>query len=185
VYPRSLVAVPFAGNTFNISKRPLRAEGAGMDHEEFMRRAIELSREKMCAGDGGPFGAVVAKDGVIVGEGWNQVTSLNDATAHAEVVAIREACRTLGTYSLEGAVMYTSCEPCPMCLAAIYWARISRLFYANTTQDAASAGFDDEALYQELALPWSERRIASGRLLADEALAVFDEWTEWPEKVPY
>lgn len=156
-----------------------------MDHERFMRRAIELSREKMCAGDGGPFGAVVVVDGRIVGEGWNQVTSHNDPTAHAEVVAIREACTALGTYSLESGVLYTSCEPCPMCLAAAYWAHISRLFYANTTADAAAIGFDDATLYRELALPWAERTLPSEQLLAEEARAVFAEWEAWPGKVPY
>ena len=157
-----------------------------MDHDEdFMRRAIDLSRANMCGGSGGPFAAIVVKDGRIVGEGWNQVTSVNDPTAHGEIVAIREACRALGTFSLEGAVMYTTCEPCPMCLSAIYWSRISRLFYANTTEDAARIGFDDAVLYAELGLPWTERSLPAERLLADEARAVFAEWEEWPEKVPY
>ena len=150
-----------------------------------MRRAIELSREKMSDGDGGPFGAVIVKDGRIVGEGWNQVTSCDDPTAHAEVVAIREACQTLGTFSLEGAVMYASCEPCPMCLGAIYWSRLSRLFYANTTADAAAIGFDDGVLYRELTLPWAERSLPATRLLGEEAHEVFVEWQAKPDRIEY
>ena len=155
-----------------------------MDHEDFMRRAIELSREKMCAGDGGPFGAVIAQDGKIVGEGWNRVTSLNDATAHAEIVAIREACRRLGVLARGSRDVHELRAMSDVSRSHLLVAHHSA-FYANTTQDAAGIGFDDEALYRELALPWQERRIVSGRLLAEEAFAVFEEWTEWPEKVPY
>jgi len=150
-----------------------------------MRRAIALSREKMRDGEGGPFAAVVVLDDRILGEGWNQVTGHNDPTAHAEIVAIREACRTLGRFSLDGCVIYTTCEPCPMCLAAIYWARIERIYYANTTEDAAGIGFDDALLYRELATPADERSLPAERLLADEAIAVFAEWADDPDKVPY
>lgn len=155
------------------------------DHETFMRRAIQLSWEHMEAGHGGPFGAVVVMDGVIVGEGWNQVTGTNDPTAHAEVVAIREACRQLGRFSLAGGVLYTSCEPCPMCLAATYWARLDRLYYANTQADAAAIDFDDAFLYREVALPLADRSLKAERLLAEEALAVFTAWQAKPDKVPY
>ncbi len=156
-----------------------------MTHEQFMARAIELSREKMREHRGGPFAAIIVMDGEVVGEGWNMVTSGNDPTAHAEVTAIRNACRQLGTYSLEGAVIYTSCEPCPMCLAAIYWAHISRVFYANATADAVEIGFDDGALYRELALPAERRSVPSTRLLAAEARAVFAEWDAMSDKVTY
>jgi tRNA(Arg) A34 adenosine deaminase TadA len=156
-----------------------------MDHESFMKRAIELSRMNMQAGAGGPFGAVVVKDGKIVGEGWNQVTSSNDPTAHAEVVAIRNACRALDTFKLSGCTIYTSCEPCPMCLAAIYWARLDRIVYANTHTDAAAIGFDDAFLYRELNLPLERRQVPASRLLADEAHRVFEEWAAKPDKIPY
>ena len=156
-----------------------------MSHEEHMRRAIALSREKMREDEGGPFGAVIARDGTVIAEGWNQVTGHNDPTAHAEVVAIREACRALGTYTLEGCVIYTSCEPCPMCLAAIWWARIDRVYYANTADDAGAIGFDDALLYREIALPRDARMLPSERLLADEALEVFREWAADPDKVRY
>jgi len=150
-----------------------------------MRHAIELSRAKMHAGDGGPFAAIVAKDGEIVGEGWNQVTSLGDPTAHAEIVAIRAAAEALGTFDLSGAAIYSTCEPCPMCLAAIYWARISELYYANTTEDAASIGFDDAAIYEQVALPASERALRAERLCAREAREVFEEWAAMPDKTMY
>jgi tRNA(Arg) A34 adenosine deaminase TadA len=156
-----------------------------MSAQEFMRRAIALSREKMHAGDGGPFGAVVVKDGQIIGEGNNCVTSRNDPTAHAEVMAIREACRTLDTFSLEGCDIYASCEPCPMCLAAIYWARLDHLYYANSREDAAHIDFDDDHIYREVALPIEDRSLPTTRLLADEARVVFDEWQVKPDKTPY
>lgn len=150
-----------------------------------MRRAIALSRLGMERGAGGPFGAVVVRDGVVVGEGYNQVTSTNDPTAHAEVVAIRDACRRLGTFNLSGASIYASCEPCPMCLAAILWARIDRLWYAGANEDASAVGFDDSAFHREIRLPVDERSLKPRRLLADEAKAVLAEWARKPDKVPY
>lgn len=150
-----------------------------------MRRAIELSREKMRVGEGGPFGAVIVRDGVVIAEGWNRVTGHNDPTAHAEIEAIREACGALGTFTLEGCEIYSSCEPCPMCLAAIYWARLDRTYYGNTAADAASIGFDDEHLYRELALPVQVRSLPSERVLPDEAHAVFAEWAADPDRVMY
>lgn len=155
------------------------------DSLRFMRRAIELSRVHMEAGEGGPFGAVVVKDGLIVGEGWNRVTSSQDPTAHAEVVAIRQACRKLGTFQLRGCEIYTSCEPCPMCLGAVYWARLDRLWYANGRADAAAIQFDDEWLYREVALPPEGRSLPTLQLLRDEALEVFRAWTQKPDKTPY
>lgn len=155
------------------------------DSAAFMRRAIALSREHMNAGHGGPFGAVVVLDGAIVGEGWNRVTSTNDPTAHAEVTAIREACAKLGRFDLKGAVLYTSCEPCPMCLAATYWARIDMVYYANEQADAAAINFDDAFLYRQIALPRERRTLKCEQILRDEALVVFREWDAKPDKVPY
>ena len=128
-------------------------------HNLYMQRAAEISRQKMLAGEGGPFGAVVVRDKNIIGEGWNRVTSTADPTAHAEIVAIRNACSRVGSFTLEGAVIYTSCEPCPMCLGAIWWARIARIYYANTRADAARIGFDDAEIYQEVASDLPGRRI--------------------------
>ena len=155
------------------------------DSLRFMRRAIELSRLHMEAGEGGPFGAVVVKDGEILGEGWNQVTSSHDPTAHAEVVAIRRACAKLGTFQLKGCEIYTSCEPCPMCLAAIYWARLDRIWYANGRADAAAIQFDDAWLYREVAAPLEARSLPAVQLLRDEALPVFQSWDRKADKVPY
>ena len=154
-------------------------------HEDYMRRAIALSREHMEANHGGPFGAVIVKDGRVIGEGWNQVTGTNDPTAHAEVAAIRDACRTLGKFDLKGATLYTSCEPCPMCLAAAYWARVDALYYANTQEDAAAIDFDDAFLYRELALPMEKRALKAKQILRDEAQQVFRAWIVKPDKVPY
>jgi guanine deaminase len=155
-----------------------------MDDAPFMRRAIELSRQ--CAkSDEGPFGAVVARDGTIIGEGVNQVVPIGDPTAHAEIVAIRAACRTVGSHVLDGAVMYTSCEPCPMCLGAIWWARIAEIVYANDRADAAAIGFDDDALYEEVAAPLHRRKLPIRRLSAAEALEVFKLWHSKPNRVPY
>lgn len=156
-----------------------------MADPRFMQRAIELSREHMNANQGGPFGAVIVKDGAVIAEGWNRVTTSNDPTAHAEVVAIREACRRLGDFTLSGCEIYASCEPCPMCLAAIYWARIDSIYYANSRADAARIGFDDSHIYDEIALPIASRSIPMTRILRDEAAAVFDEWDAKPDKVKY
>lgn len=154
-------------------------------HKQFMTRAIELSREHMNANHGGPFGAVVVKDGKIVAEGWNNVTSSNDPTAHAEVSAIRKACEALKTFDLQGCEIYTSCEPCPMCLAAIYWARINKIYFANTRQDAAAIQFDDDFLYRELVLPIDQRAIPMVQVERPEALKVFTEWSSKVDKIRY
>jgi tRNA(Arg) A34 adenosine deaminase TadA len=151
----------------------------------FMRRAIELSRLKMRAGEGGPFGAVVVREGRIIGEGWNRVLTTRDPTAHAEIVAIREACQRLGRFSLDGAEIYATAEPCPMCLGAILWARIEHLYYGNTRLEAAAIGFDDAAFYDEVARPPERRTLPSQRLLADEARVVFAEWDAKPDRVRY
>lgn len=156
-----------------------------MTDADFMRHAIEVSRRGMASGAGGPFGAVVVMDGKVVAEGWNQVTSTNDPTAHAEVVAIRRACAALGRFDLRGATVYTSCEPCPMCLAALYWARVDAVAYANDRFQAAAIGFDDELLYTELPKPIEARSLPMRRLLAAEALEVFEAWANKPDKVAY
>ena len=150
-----------------------------------MRAAIRLARDKMRRGDGGPFGAVVVRRGKIVGRGWNRVTSANDPTAHAEVTAIRDACRKLKTFQLDDCELYASCEPCPMCLAAIYWARIGKIYYAGARRDAAAAGFDDDWIGRELARPVSRRKVLMRQLLHKEALKVFTEWQVKPDKIPY
>jgi guanine deaminase len=151
----------------------------------FLREAVRVARVRMLQGRGGPFGAVVARDGVIVARGWNAVTSSNDPTAHAEVVAIRRACRKLGTFSLHGCVLYASCEPCPMCLAASYWARIDRLVHAASRDDAARAGFDDAFIYDQVPLPAAERSLPTSQLLRSEAVDVFEAWLAKPDRVPY
>ena len=152
---------------------------------EFMREAIRLSIEKMQAGHGGPFGAVVVKDGHIIARGFNQVTSTNDPTCHAEVDAIRKACATLNTFQLDECDLYTSCEPCPMCLGAIYWARPRRVFYGNTKQDAAAIGFDDQFIYEELEKPLASRHIPMVELLRDEAKAGFQAWERKEGRTDY
>ena len=150
-----------------------------------MRVAIRLARDKMRRNNGGPFGAVIVRHGKIIGRGWNRVTSTNDPTAHAEIMAIREACRRLKTFRLDDCELYASCEPCPMCLAAIYWARIGKIFYAGTRRDASAAGFDDDFLYRELARPAGRRRIPMKQLARAEALKVFGEWQRKPDKIHY
>lgn len=150
-----------------------------------MRAAIKLSLDMMRCGKGGPFGAVVVKAGKVVGRGCNEVTSSNDPTAHAEIVAIRDACRRLGTFVLDGCELYTSCEPCPMCLSAIYWARIPKIFYGNTRKDAAKIAFDDALIYREVALPIRKRSLKMKQLLRNEALKAFKEWQEKTDKIPY
>jgi guanine deaminase len=156
-----------------------------MTAERFMRRAIALSREGMERGRGGPFGAVVVQGDRIVAEGCNEVTSTLDPTAHAEIVAIRAACAALGRFDLRGCDVFTSCEPCPMCLAALYWARVDRIFYANDRIEAARIGFDDAFIYQEVALPSDTRLIPMRRLLADEAREAFAAWTRKADRVRY
>jgi tRNA(Arg) A34 adenosine deaminase TadA len=153
--------------------------------QDFMRRAIELSRRNMQSGAGGPFGAVVVKNGKIVGEGWNKVTSTNDPTAHAEVEAIRDACKNLGAFELKDCELYTSCEPCPMCLAATYWARIGAIYFGNTRADAAAVQFDDDFLYHEISKPLENRTVPIKPLLREEALTVFVEWTAKLDKIRY
>lgn len=155
-----------------------------MDEAGFMRRAIALSCQGVAEG-GGPFGAVVVKDGRIVGEGRNAVVPTRDPTAHAEVVAIRAACAALGTHDLSGAVIYTSCEPCPMCLGAVWWARITEIVYGNDRADAAAIGFDDAAIYDEVCLPIPARRLPLRRLLGAEAIAAFRLWEAKADKVRY
>ena len=150
-----------------------------------MREAIGLSLREVRHGQGGPFGAVVVQDGRVVGRGCNKVTPTNDPTAHAEIVAIRAACKRLKTFGLEDCDLYTSCEPCPMCLSAIYWARLRRVFYANTRKDAANIGFDDAFIYREVALPISRRRLRMKQLLRAEALAAFVAWERKPDKAAY
>jgi len=151
----------------------------------FMARAIQLSIDGVRSGSGGPFGTVIVSDGQIVAEGMNRVTSANDPTAHAEVVAIRAACAKLGVFQLKNCELYTSCEPCPMCLGAIYWAHISRIYFANSAEDAASIGFDDSFIYSEMKLPHSKRRIPAVQMMREEALAAFRLWKEKPDKIPY
>ena len=150
----------------------------------FMARAIELSLANVARG-GGPFGAVIVKDGAVVAEGVNRVTAANDPTAHAEVEAIRAACRALGDFQLAGCDVYTSCEPCPMCLGALYWARPDRIFFGNSAADAAAVGFDDSHVYAELARPRGERRIPTTQLMRDEAQAAFDAWRDKEDKGRY
>jgi len=151
----------------------------------FMREAIGLSMRMMRRGKGGPFGAVVVCGSKIVGRGCNLVTSVNDPTAHAEMVAIRQACKKLKTFRLDDCDLYTSCEPCPMCLSAIYWARIRKVFYGNTRKDAAKIAFDDEQIYREVALPLGRRQLEMKQLLRNEALKAFVEWEKKPDKVRY
>ena len=155
------------------------------EHEKFMRMAIELSGQNVKGVAGGPFGAVVVKNGQVVAGSANQVVQQNDPTAHAEVTAIRLACQRLGTYNLEGCAIYTSCEPCPMCLGAIYWAHIDTIYYGNTKADAAEIGFDDHFIYKELELPMEQRKLQIIPLLRDEALSVFKLWADSESKKDY
>ncbi len=152
---------------------------------EHMREAVRLSIRQMRLGDGGPFGAVVVRNGKIISRGWNQVTSTNDPTAHAEMVAIREACRRLKTFQLDDCELYASCEPCPMCLSAIYWARLKKVYYGNTRSDAANIGFDDDSIYREIPLPIPERSLPMKQLLRKEALIAFKEWEAKKDRVSY
>ena len=153
--------------------------------EQFMRRAIELSRKGMESGDGGPFGAVIVKGEKIVGEGWNRVIVTKDPTAHGEVVAIRAATQSLGDFNLKGCDLYTSAHPCPMCLGAIYWARIDRIYYGSSRKDAAAIGFDDEFIYQQLMRPPQQRQVPEVQVLAEEAVQVFKSYAAKPDRVRY
>jgi tRNA(Arg) A34 adenosine deaminase TadA len=151
----------------------------------FMARAIQLSIENVHSGRGGPFGAVVVKNGAIIGEAANQVTSTHDPTAHAEVLAIRAACKKLGAFELVGCEIYTSCEPCPMCLGAIYWARLSRIYFGNADADASRIGFDDSLIYREIAQPHSQRKIPMTQMMREEALTAFRAWENKRDKIEY
>ncbi|PZV84522.1 tRNA(Arg) A34 adenosine deaminase TadA [Algoriphagus aquaeductus] len=153
--------------------------------KNFMRQAIELAKNGMEAGNGGPFGCVIVKDEAIIGQGSNMVLKTNDPTAHAEVVAIREACKNLNNFQLEGCEVYTSCEPCPMCLGAIFWARPAKVFYACTKEDAADAGFDDEFIYQEIEITPEKRQIPMIAMMRDESLKAFELWKEKGDKTLY
>jgi guanine deaminase len=154
--------------------------------EYFMRRAIELAQNGMKTNAGGPFGAiVVSRAGEIIGEGCNQVTSTNDPTAHAEIVAIRQACEKLSSFQLDDCVIYTSCEPCPMCLGAIYWARPAKIFFACTREDAARVGFDDQFIYEEIEKNFDERQMKIINLMRGEGLTVFENWANKPDKTEY
>ena len=156
-----------------------------MDTEALIRRSIEIAVENVRLGRGGPFGSVVARDGSIVAEGMNLVTSTSDPTAHAEVVAIRRACQALGRFDLHGCEVFASCEPCPMCLAACYWARVDRIWFAASKHDAAAAGFDDSFLYEEIPQAIEQRRIPTKQILDEEGQAPFREWFNSPARVPY
>ncbi|GGK36853.1 nucleoside deaminase [Salinarimonas ramus] len=155
------------------------------DDRRHLARAVALSREHMERGEGGPFGAVIVRDGAVLAEGWNEVTSSNDPTAHAEVSAIRRACRAVGDFSLRGATLYTSCEPCPMCLASAFWARVDRIVYANTRTEAAAIGFDDAFIYDEIPKDPAARALPAEHLPLEEARAVFRAWMEKADKVAY
>ena len=151
----------------------------------FMKRAIQLSLENIRDGKGGPFAALVVKDGKVIAEGTNLVTSTNDPTAHAEIVAIRAACKVLGTFQLDGCELYTTCEPCPMCMGALYWARPSKVYFANTREDAAKAGFDDSMIYEEIQKAFGDRKIPMIQMMREEAQLVFAEWEKKEDKIRY
>jgi tRNA(Arg) A34 adenosine deaminase TadA len=151
----------------------------------FMARAIQLSIENVHSGRGGPFGAVIVKDSTVIAEGANQVTSTKDPTAHAEILAIRAACAKLGVFELPGCEIYTSCEPCPMCLGAIYWSRLSRIYFATVAADASRIGFDDSLIYREIAQPLTHRSIPMVQMMREQALAAFRAWEEKPNKIVY
>ena len=155
------------------------------EDQKFMLKAIEYAQKGMDTNQGGPFGAIVVKDGKIVGKGNNKVTSTNDPTAHAEVVAIRDACKNLGAFQLDDCVIYTSCEPCPMCLGAIYWARPTRIVYACDKKDAADIGFDDDFIYKEMELPLAARSIKTKQILRKEGIEVFKAWKNKEDKHAY
>jgi tRNA(Arg) A34 adenosine deaminase TadA len=156
-----------------------------MTHETFLGRAIDLAEQHSSNGMNGPFGAVVVHQGTVVGEGWNQVVENNDPTAHAEIVALRQACRRLNTFSLHNCIIYSSTEPCPMCLAAIYWSRINTVYYASDNLDAKQAGFDDQRILQELTAPWEKRQVSGHRLLQSRGKEVLQKWINNPLKKEY
>lgn len=153
--------------------------------EQLMQEAIRLAAEGIRQGHGGPFGAVVARGGEILGRGWNRVIADQDPTAHAEIIAIRDACRRMGDFRLQGCELYTTCEPCPMCLAAAYWARLDGIWYAATAQDAAAIGFDDCHIYQQVRNPVGQCLRTQGQLLREEALVVFRQWRDSPRRIDY
>lgn len=155
------------------------------EDQQFMLKAIEFAQQGMDNNEGGPFGAIIVKDGKIVGRGNNKVTSTNDPTAHAEVVAIRDACKNLGTFQLDDCVIYTSCEPCPMCLGAIYWARPKRIVFACDKKDAAAIGFDDDFIYKEIELPIDKRTIPTDQLLRNAGIKVFENWEKKTDRDEY
>ncbi|WP_289023601.1 nucleoside deaminase [uncultured Salegentibacter sp.] len=155
------------------------------DHSYFLKRAIQLAEEGMDKGSGGPFGAVIVKNGEIIAESSNRVTSTNDPTAHAEVAAIRQACGKLENFQLEDCILYTSCEPCPMCLGAIYWARPNKVYYALSREDAANIGFDDQFVYDEIALKMDQRKIPFINMMREEGLPVFQKWEAKGDKIDY
>ena len=154
------------------------------EHKKYIDRAIELARKSMNSG-GGPFGAVVVRSGEIVSEGMNRVVADRNPTAHAEIMAIEEACRVLGTHSLEGCIIYSSCEPCPMCLGAIYWSRLDAVYFSATHRDAGNASFDDSFIYSELNKPCDQRSLPCIRIPAEKAVTVFDDWKSSEKKIPY
>lgn len=156
-----------------------------MTHQELLSRAVALAAEHSQSGANGPFGAVIARKGAVIVESWNRVVEWKDPTAHAEIVAIREACRRLGTHRLSGYTIYINCEPCPMCLAAIYWARLDAVYYASSRQDAADAGFDDARIYREINLPDEKRSLSMVKIPLDHAADVFRKWVANPAKQIY
>ena len=158
---------------------------SAQDNHKFMLKAIKKAEENFLSGEGGPFGAVVVREGKIIAISGNHVTLTNDPTAHAEIVAIREACNALETFDLSGCEIFTSCEPCPMCLGAIMWARIDKLYYAANRNDASLAGFDDELFYTELALPADQRMLKPTQILQKESIKVFEKWLDTFDKIPY
>ena len=170
--------------TLGVCRHPVSSNLAPMK-ETFMQEAIRISLEMMRQGKGGPFGAIVVREGEIVGRGWNQVTSTNDPTAHAEIVAIRDACQKRGTFRLEDCELFSSCEPCPMCLGAIYWARLRKFYFGAARSDAAQAGFIDDLIYKEIALPYLERKLACEQLMSEQAVVAFTEWKAKADKTLY
>ncbi len=177
------MSTPCADSQFPASHT--RTQRANKMHNPFMARAIQLSLDNALSGQGGPFGAVIVKDGNIIAEGVNRVTVSNDPTAHAEVVAIRAACSRLKSFTLVDCEIYTSCEPCPMCLGAIYWAHLRRIHFGNLAADASEVGFDDSFIYHEFNQPFPQRKIPMLQMMRDQALAAFRAWQEMPNKIPY